>query len=133
MFDWGTKHIGVAIAVPEQKLVMPLKTISASRGSPNKNELKSMVAEYSPSKFVVGFPANMDGTQSPESQKALKFGKFLERQFKVAVDYMDERLTTREAIYRSNQPRPDHSLAALVIGESWLNNSDELSKKEELT
>ena len=125
VFDWGLKHVGVALVMTEHELVVPLKTLKSSKGLLQQSALDGLLADHRPSEFIVGLPLNMDDTESVETRKAREFGENLTHQYGLPVNYIDERLSTREAIYRSNQPRPDHSLAAVVIGESWLNQQSQ--------
>ena len=119
-FDWGARHIGVAVIVTAQQISTPLKTLSAERGLAKKEDLEELLTDYNPQGFVVGLPTNMDGSESRETKRARRFGDWLERQYQLPVHYTDERLSTREAIDRQGDPKADHSLAAMVIGETWL-------------
>lgn len=119
------RHIGVAVIKDQPRIALPLNTLAAKRGEIDHDVIDTLVAEQEPQMFVVGLPMNMDGTPSKESRRARRFGEHLARRYHCRVDYVDERLTTREAIDFSNQPNPDHSLAALVIAESWLTEQND--------
>ena len=121
VFDWGLQHIGVALVTPTTHIAVPLKTLTASKGHAESKDLDELFQEHEPAKLVVGLPVNMDGAESTETRKARRFGDHLQRRYRKTVEYVDERLTTKEAGYRIGSSAPDHSLAALVIAESWLN------------
>ena len=118
------RHIGIAVVKDDPRIAIPLKTLPATRGEIDRTTLDALVTEQNPQLFVIGLPLNMDGSPSPESRRARRFGAYLARHYQSEVIYVDERLTTREAIDRSNNPNPDHSLAALVIAETWLSQQE---------
>ena len=120
VFDWGMRHIGVALITKSTHVAIPLKTLDAKRGQINHAQADELMRDHSPDVLVVGLPMNMDGSTSTETRHAQRLGLHLGNRYDLPVAYMDERLTTREAIERSENPNPDHSLAALVIAEAWL-------------
>ena len=82
------------------------------------------VRDHAPDVLVVGLPLNMDGSSSTETKHARRMGQHLSARYDLPVVYMDERLTTREAIDRSENPNPDHSLAALGHRRSMARGAD---------
>ena len=121
VFDFGTKHIGVAVAEPLADLVRGLTTIPARDGEPRWDVLDPVVKEWQPACLVVGLPINMDGTPSESSAQARLFGERLAARYALAVDYADERLSTFEAVSRGALAENAHAQAAEIIGETWLN------------
>ena len=121
VFDFGMKHIGVAVAEPRADLARGLATIRARAGVPLWQALDPVVAEWQPERLVVGLPINMDGTPSAVSDRARRFGERLAARYALTVDYADERLSTFEAISRGADADDAHAQAAQVIGETWLN------------
>ena len=139
VFDFGTRHIGVAAVVAESRIALPIATLAAKRGRPSLQSLTQLVKEWSPSEFVLGLPLNIDQTDSPMCEAVRDFGSYLTHHFNLPVAYVDERLSTLEARQRSsldlvsNRGKPgkrrskskdhssgSHALAAQVIGETWL-------------
>ena len=114
------RHIGVALITQSTRVAIPLKTLNAKRGEIDHAQADELVADHCPDVLVVGLPLNMDGSTSSETKHAQRFGQHLANRYDLPVAYIDERLTTREAVGRSENPNPDHSLAALVIAEAWL-------------
>ena len=115
------RHIGIAWVISSPAAIAtPLQTLSAKQGAVAHDQLDALVADHAPNLFVVGLPLNMDGTPSTQTKRAKRFGNHLSKRYHRSVEFVDERLTTREAIDRTNNPKPDHSLAALVIAETWL-------------
>ena len=120
VFDFGMKHIGIAVAEPQAHLAHGLTTINAREGEPHWHALDRVVHEWQPERLVVGLPINMDGTPSAGSARARRFGRRLAARYALTVDYADERLSTFEAISRGAPADNAHVQAAQVIGETWL-------------
>jgi putative Holliday junction resolvase len=65
----------------------------------------------------------------PMTAKVLKFSRQLEGRFKIPVELVDERLTTREAYEMAIESKQHQtkqqidSIAAMLITESWLRSS----------
>ena len=114
------RHVGVALVTRSTQVAVPLKTIDAKRGRIDHDQVDELVRDHEPDVLVVGLPLNMDGSSSTETKHAQRMGQHLAARYDLPIAYKDERLTTREAIDRSENPNPDHSLAALVIAEAWL-------------
>lgn len=120
VFDFGLKHIGVAIAQPCGNIARGLATIPAKNGTPRWSALDPLLAEWQPTTLVIGLPLNMDGTASEMSTRARDFGQQLARRYAVPIDYADERLSTFEASSRGAEGARSHAAAAEVIAETWL-------------
>ena len=120
VFDFGMKHIGIAVAEPRADLARGLATVPARAGVPHWHVLDPVVREWRPERLVVGLPINMDGTLGEGSVRARRFGKRLAARYALTVDFADERLSTFEAISRGAPADAAHAQAAQVIGETWL-------------
>lgn len=93
-FDYGLRHIGTAVG---QRLIgssTPAGVIRARDGVPDWNAVGHLLREWQPDLLLVGLPLNMDGTDSPMSDKARRFARQLQGRFKLAVELVDERLTS---------------------------------------
>ena len=117
-FDFGLKHIGVAVGQPVTQTASPLTTIAARDGIPKWSAIERLIAEWEPTVLLVGLPLNMDDSESEMSIRARAFAKRVSRRFGIPTEMVDERLTSfaaREAA--SDRP---HEAAATMIAESWL-------------
>jgi putative Holliday junction resolvase len=101
-----------------------LTTIKARNGKPKWAEITSIIEEYTPAAIVVGLPLNMDASESDMSGKARKFAQEIERRSGIAVQMMDERLSS----WTANEETRDtvrggeiHEKSACLILESWFN------------
>ena len=120
VFDFGLKHIGVAVALRQPDLARGIATVTARGGQPNWLSLDALLSEWQPTTLVVGDPLNMDGTTSCMATRARRFGRTVATRYGLPVDYVDERLSTFEAISRGADRHRAHALAAELIAETWL-------------
>ncbi len=116
-FDFGLRHIGVAVGQTITCTATPLDTLSAKNGKPHWPTVKALVSEWRPLRLVVGLPLNMDDTESAMSERARAFGRKLAEQTGVEVVFADERLTSR----MTKDADATHAAAAALIAETWLN------------
>lgn len=128
-FDFGTRHIGVAVGQSITGTAEPLAALKANDGIPNWNEIAELIKEWQPDQLVVGLPLNMDGSASAMTQRAEKFSRRLHGRFGLQVATMDERLSSFEARgtiieqtgSRNFKQQNVDSLSAQLILESWFN------------
>ncbi len=126
-FDYGTGNIGVAYGQTLTATATELKAIKARDGIPNWDEVGALLEEWQPQIVLVGLPLNMDDSESELSIRARKFGKRIHGRFGVAVEMVDERLSTFEAKEEAKErghkgnysQNPIDSIAARLILESW--------------
>lgn len=108
-FDYGLRHIGTAVGQRMIGSSNPAGTISARDGVPDWQAIEKLLKEWQPDLLLVGLPLNMDGTESPMSARAQKFSRQLAGRFGLAVELVDERLTSFAAKQhrRENQQSTD--------------------------
>jgi len=130
-FDYGERHIGVAVGQTLTGTANPLESIRVRNAKPDWAAISRIVSAWHPGALVVGLPLNMDGTEQSVSRRARRFGNQLLGRYQLPVHLVDERLTTREARDRlASEGRAgteDHPVAAQIILESWLNDRKSLS------
>jgi putative Holliday junction resolvase len=125
-FDFGTVWTGIAIGLTLTAQARPLNAIKSIDQKPNWPAIECLLKEWQPQKLIVGLPSSMIDDHHPMTAKALKFSRQLEGRFKVPVELVDERLTTRaayEMAIESKQHKTKQqidSIAAMLITESWL-------------
>lgn len=133
-FDYGKKTIGMAIgqSLTSSASELPVLRFGETRQSQRVqwDLLKKLVQEWKPAVLVVGWPLNMDGTESDFCVEVKKFADNLQKQTGVAVQLMDERLTSREAKIDSQKKTSDYrnnpvdSYAAKLMLESWFRKNN---------
>lgn len=96
-FDFGLRHIGVAVGNDVTQSATAQQALKARDGIPDPKDLQKLIKDWQPSLCVVGLPLNMDGSEQEMTRKARKFGNRLSSDFKVRVVFIDERLTSASA------------------------------------
>jgi putative Holliday junction resolvase len=128
-FDFGDKHIGVAVGQTVTRTAHALEMIP-TQGKPARwDAITRLVEAWRPCGFVVGVCYQEDGSANPITAQILKFCRQLEGRYLLPVYTMDETLTTVESkslFYQSRAKRStDFSvardiLAAQLILHTWL-------------
>ena len=90
--------------------------------------IDNLIKEWDLKGIILGYPLNMDDTDSKLSLKVSKFKLACEQLFDIDVELEDERLTTWEAKEimsdKNNftgKKTTSHALAAKIILDTWLN------------
>jgi putative holliday junction resolvase len=128
-FDFGLNSIGVATGQGALSIATPLKELRAKDGIPDWSQVENLLSEWQPKTILVGLPLNMDGSESPLSQRARKFGNRLHGRYGIEVEMVDERLTSRSAKEEMSElghkgnykDKPIDSVAACLILEQYFN------------
>lgn len=93
-FDYGMRHIGVAVGQSVTASGRPLPALKARDGVPDWQQIERLIREWEPDQLLVGLPLNMDGSRSPMSDRAEKFSRRLTGRFGLPVALWDERLSS---------------------------------------
>lgn len=93
-FDYGLRHIGVAVGQSLIASSNPIGIVCARNGVPDWQHIATLIAEWQPNILIVGLPLNMDGTDSAMAARARKFSRQLQERFKMSVVLVDERLSS---------------------------------------
>jgi putative Holliday junction resolvase len=122
-FDYGEKHIGVAVGQTLTATANPLESLRVTGARPDWMAISRIIETWQPDALVVGLPLNMDGSEQSLTARARRFANQLHGRYRLPVHLADERLTTREARDRlASQGRAgdqDHPVAAQIILEGW--------------
>jgi len=116
--DVGNRRIGVAVSDELGMLARPLETIDR-RKEDAAAKIAELVRECGAARVIVGLPRNMDGSEGVQARRTREFVSTLQARLSgVAVDFWDERLTTRQARdvslqTRSKRQRQEQTLDAL--------------------
>lgn len=125
-FDFGLSQIGVASGHSGSGLVSPLQILNCRDGGPPWPAIENLIAQWQPARLLVGLPLNMDGSDSESTRLARRFGNRLHGRTGIAVSWVDERLSSREAreINQHSHQRRRHDriddLAAALIVQRYL-------------
>ena len=132
--DYGEKRIGVAISDEAGMIAQPLETITrkdaASRN--HLDRIRELVSEFGVVQIVVGLPLHMNGSEGEAARAARRFGEDVREATGMALEFLDERWTTRQAtrtldevgIPRARQKGRLDPVAAALLLDAWLRRSE---------
>jgi putative Holliday junction resolvase len=142
--DFGERRIGVAVSDATGTLARPLKTIE--RGISDDEAIEAvhgivadLASEDAVGAIVVGLPAHLDGTPSPQTARVTTMIARLTARLTLPVFTQDERLSSREAEERLSLREKDwrkrkaklDAAAAAVILQDYLDARALSAKKQE--
>lgn len=126
--DYGLKRIGLSLSDPTLTLASPLPTIQNDNKSLEK--ILDIIKKNDVEKIVIGYPINMNGTQSKICEVIDEFILKLSKKIKIEIIKRDERLTSYIAqqqileSVKSKKKRQDKSLvdqfSARIILQEYL-------------
>ncbi|MDN5752121.1 MAG: Holliday junction resolvase RuvX [Nitrosospira sp.] len=131
-FDFGEKHIGVAVGNLELGLAHPLATVSEENTARRFDSIGSLIVEWRPILLVVGLPTHADGGEHELTRLSRRFARRLEGRFGIETVLVDERYTSvsadaalREAcVNRRKQKLVLDQVAAQMILQSYFDKRD---------
>lgn len=95
--DVGSKTIGLAISDPMRVTVRPLLTLQRVNLDIDCQAILRLAAEHAVEKIILGKPLHLDGSRSDILDTIEQFARQLQNISPVTIDWMDERLSTKEA------------------------------------
>jgi len=100
--DWGTKRVGVAISDNTKTIATPLPTLKVESFKGVLYKLRQIIDKENVSTIVIGYPKNLNGTESVSSEKAKRFSEklispYLKRTRPPRLVLVDETLSSWEA------------------------------------
>ena len=126
--DYGEVNYGFAIG---NSITKNSTTYFSEKITSEREALKfieNLIKEWDLKGIILGYPLNMDDTDSKLSLKVSKFKIACEQLFDIDVELEDERLTTWEAKKimsdknnLTDKKTTSHALAAKIILDTWLN------------
>lgn len=132
--DVGTKTVGIAISDALGWTAQGIETvrIDEEAGEFGLERIKELVDEYEVSRFVVGYPKNMNNTIGPRGEASERYGALLEETFGFSVTLWDERLTTMAAertlieadVSRKKRKSVIDKMAAIMILQGYLDSNN---------
>jgi putative holliday junction resolvase len=95
--DYGQKRLGLALSDEHGITSRPFATWERINRRRDLARLRELVRQQSVRRIVVGLPLHLDGTPSGMSEEAKAFATRVERALGIAVEMVDERLSSWEA------------------------------------
>lgn len=132
-FDFGEKRVGVATGDITLRIAHPLAVINTDDNRKRFAEIAALITEWRPQQLVVGVPRHSDGREHEIGRLALRFARRLEGRFGIAVDCVDETLSSavaesrlREAGARGRKAKAIlDAAAACEILRTWFAQIDQ--------
>ncbi len=121
--DYGSKHIGLAIASPQIKIATPYKTIQGEDIALLFRDLQEIVLKEKIRKIVIGYPLSLSGGSSEQTKKTEKFVEQCKKEFDFPIVIFDERFTSKMANNLS-LGKENHSIAASIILQDYIDHVD---------
>lgn len=129
--DLGTVSCGFAISDPFNMFAIGLNNLRYDEGNFEMiiNQIDLYLQEYDIDEIILGYPLRMTNTKSQTTLMVEEFAKILENKYDLAIKFVDERETTKQAraimnqasMTRKKQKKHKDSLAAQLILERYLN------------
>jgi putative Holliday junction resolvase len=100
--DVGARRVGLAISDASRTLARPLEAIAVTSEADAVARVAKRIAQLDQedegiATIVVGLPASLDGTPTPQTAQVRAFIARLSKQTSLPIATEDERLTSREA------------------------------------
>jgi putative Holliday junction resolvase len=134
--DYGKKSVGVATGQSLTGAATELVTLRCDETRKSRarllESLNKIIGEWRPEVIVLGWPLNMDGSESDFCKEVSLFSRQLSAATGKTILFMDERLTSREAKSIRQQregfkENPIDALAAKILLESWFSYQSNVS------
>lgn len=126
--DYGTKNIGLACSDELGMTVQPLPSVRFVSRRDLISRLRLTIQENRIQELVIGIPLNMNGSSGDSVRRVERFMEILQKEFKLPLGRVDERLSTLEAMdfwkemnrRQQRKYRTIDSLSAALILERYL-------------
>ena len=128
--DYGTKRVGIAVSDALGIAATAIEVIEESDPGIAARRVAAIAKDRGVKTLVVGIPVNMDGSDHDSLPKVQAFAAMCARMSGLPVEYVDERLTTRQAerhlweaglAQKGRKARVDKVAAALLL-QQWLDS-----------
>lgn len=130
-FDYGRRHIGIAVGETVTRTARPLTTLQCRPpGRVDWQAIAGLIGAWQPELLVVGRPSHEDGHPGEITRASDRFARRLHGRFGLPVHQVNEHLSSRAARERlADGGRKGKSrdreaavdmMAAVVILETWL-------------
>ena len=130
--DVGTKTVGIAVSDPFGWTAQGVETIPVNTEEEEYGleRLDELVRQYEVTRFVVGYPKNMNNTVGPRGEASKAYAELLKERYGHPVELWDERLSTVAAertlleadMSRKKRAKVIDKMAAVMILQGYLDS-----------
>ena len=126
--DIGEKRIGIAISDPKERVASPLVVLDAVQVERGEKPFTRLLEDWEPELFLCGLPLTLNGEEGPQAQRVRKVAQEVSARFLIPIEFIDERLSSREAKRILREEGLDERamrgkidmIAASVFLQAWL-------------
>jgi putative Holliday junction resolvase len=129
-FDYGLRRIGVAVGQDVTASASPVGIVDNGEKGVDHGRIRALIAEWHPTRLVVGMPTHADGSPSAVTAAVKAFIDEL-AQYGLPISTIDERYSSRDAEQALKKARQQGSrgriskqdidaAAAVFIAERYL-------------
>ena len=126
--DIGEKRIGIAISDPMESVASPLVVLDAVQVERGEKPFTRLLEDWEPELFLCGLPLTLNGEEGPQAQRVRKVAQEISARFLIPIEFIDERLSSREAKRILREEGLDERamrgkidmIAASVFLQAWL-------------
>lgn len=126
--DYGDARTGLAVSDATATLCGEAWTLEEWKAERAADKIVAEAKKREVSRFILGYPKNMDGTAGPRAEKSAAFKALLEERCEIPVTLWDERRTSiaaHEILHANGKKMKDHkknvdAVAATLILEGYL-------------
>ncbi len=113
-FDFGIKRIGVAMGNTMIGQASPLAVVSSVGNDARFADIKSLIDQWGPTRFVVGLPFHPDGAEHDMTARCRRFANQLHGRFNIPVVLVDERYSSAMIQARRGEIIDDRAAAIIL-------------------
>ena len=95
-FDYGSRHIGVAVGQDVTASASPVGVVANGEGGVDHDRIRAIIREWHPTRLVVGMPTHADGSPGAITAAVEAFIGEL-AQHELPISTIDERYSSLEA------------------------------------
>ena len=95
--DYGRRRIGLALSDALGLTSQPLATLARTNRRNDLRRLREIVRRHEVRRIVVGHPLHLGGSAGEMAAEAARFAARLEKELRLPVELVDERLSSWEA------------------------------------
>jgi len=129
--DYGRKRLGLALSDELRLTARPLMILSRSNRQNDLRRLRELCRQHEVRQIIVGHPLLLTGAESEMAAETVRFAGRLRKHLGIAVELVDERLTSWDASQMQNAANSSahhHSsslddIAAAIILRDYLQRS----------
>lgn len=114
--DFGTKRIGLAVSDETKTIAFPKPFILTAQ----KEKLLEFITQETIEKILLGLPKSLSGKETQSTKKVRDFMVWLEAETHLPVEFIDERLSSKEIERTETDRELIDSLVAQKMLERFL-------------